>query len=470
MTKFAIIDIETTGGSYNTSKITEIAIIVYQNGKIIEEFESLINPECNIPPEITRITGITNDMVRDAPKFYQIAKKILDVTHDSIFVAHNVNFDYSFIREEYRSLGYSFSRKRLCTVQLSRRYYPGLRSYSLGNLIRHFNIEVKDRHRAMEDAKATLDVFIRMMEIESDPLRFKHLIKGMLQNTKLPAYLPSNQIEELPESCGVYYMADDNGRYVYIGKSINIRDRVLQHFNETGMKSTNMQRLVHSIAYKVTGSELMACLVESAEIKKFWPSINRAQKVKTNAWAIVKSVNRSGFFRYSIHNQSELEGREEVISLFKNSKAAQQYLNYLISEYQLCENINDEKNESLRICHRLQLGYCLGACDGKETLEEYNARFEVMHKKVNQVFINDMLILDEGREKMERSAILIKNGFCSAIGYLEEDNVYQDISQIEDTLEPYHGNVETNSIIRRFIKRNSSLKIIPLQAKPHVEE
>lgn len=316
MTKFAIIDIETTGGSYNTSKITEIAIIVYQNGKIIEEFESLINPECNIPPEITRITGITNDMVRDAPKFYQIAKKILDVTHDSIFVAHNVNFDYSFIREEYRSLGYSFSRKRLCTVQLSRRYYPGLRSYSLGNLIRHFNIEVKDRHRAMEDAKATLDVFIRMMEIESDPLRFKHLIKGMLQNTKLPAYLPSNQIEELPESCGVYYMADDNGRYVYIGKSINIRDRVLQHFNETGMKSTNMQRLVHSIAYKVTGSELMACLVESAEIKNSGlPSIERRRSKRTPGPLSNRSTDLVFSGIASTISQNWKAGKKSLVSL-----------------------------------------------------------------------------------------------------------------------------------------------------------
>ncbi|MEO6189261.1 MAG: exonuclease domain-containing protein, partial [Saprospiraceae bacterium] len=403
MTKFAIIDIETTGGTHTSSKITEIAIIIYQNGKIIHEFESLIDPECSIPPEITRITGITNQMVKSAPKFYEIAKQILDLTHDCIFVAHNVNFDYSFVREEYRSLGYSFSRKRLCTIQLSRRYYPGLRSYSLGNLIKHFGIEVKDRHRAMEDAKATLNVFERMLIIESDPTRIQKLIKGMLHSTRLPTHLQISDIDSLPEECGVYYMSDELGRYVYIGKSINIKERILQHFNEYGHKNSKMLRMVHSLAYQLTGSELMACLLESSEIKTHSPEINRAQKNKTEDWAIVKEQNNLGFYYYQIKNLSALKGNEEAIHLFRNSKHANQYLEYLIQEYNLCNSVNQSKISEIKTCNRLQLSFCNGVCNGLESRDDYNKRFMEMHQVVNKFFTKDMFLQDRGRNNLEKS-------------------------------------------------------------------
>ncbi|MFZ1750838.1 MAG: 3'-5' exonuclease, partial [Saprospiraceae bacterium] len=153
---YAVVDIETTGGMAKRDRITEIAIVLYDGREIIDRYETLIQPDRSIPYEITRITGIDDAMVADAPRFYEVAKKVVEMTDNTIFVAHNVRFDYSFIKEEFATLGYTFTRRQLCTVVLSRKAFPGLKSYSLGNLIKHFDIKVQNRHRAMDDVLATV--------------------------------------------------------------------------------------------------------------------------------------------------------------------------------------------------------------------------------------------------------------------------------------------------------------------------
>lgn len=462
MNRFAIIDIETTGGIYSNSKITEIAIIVYENKKVIQEYETLINPECSIPYEITRITGIDNEMVKDSPRFYEVAKTILDLTHGCVFVAHNVSFDYSFIKEEFRSLGFSYSRKRLCTVKLSKKYYPGLRSYSLENLIRHFEIPVKQRHRAMEDARATLKVFEKMLAIEEEPERLQQLVKGLIQSNRLPTHITMSDIDNLPEECGVYYMADENGNYVYIGKSINIKDRILQHFNETSFKNTKMMRLVHTLAYKLTGSELMASLIESQEIKIYNPEINRAQKFKPETWAILYEKNNMGYYFYKTQNVTKINDKAKAIHLFRNSKLANQYLDYLIQDLNLCTTLNQEKLNKIEPCNRHQMGFCLGACSNQETLEDYNQRFLENNTRINKFFTEDVIITDKGRSPEESSFIVIENGFCVAIGYLDYDTRIRDISELKESLEPFKGNIETNGIIRNHLSKNPKIKVMKI--------
>ncbi|HRG33150.1 MAG: GIY-YIG nuclease family protein [Saprospiraceae bacterium] len=457
MTRFAIIDIETTGGQYRSGKITEIAIIVFENGQIVDQFESLVNPECSIPFEITRITGIDSEMVKDAPKFYEIAKRIIEITHDCIFVAHNVEFDYSFIKEEFRTLGYTFSRKKLCTVQLSRKYFPGLRSYALGNLIKHFNIEVKSRHRAYEDAAATLKIFQLLLEANYNDFSFTKYIKGALRATRLPSHLTSDDIDALPEDCGVYYMCDDAGKYVYIGKSINIRERILQHFNEDGFKTIKMRRMVHHIEHVLTGSELMAYLLESAEIKKHSPEINRAQKNKTESYALIKDSAPGGHLRYIIKHKDWLAGNEDAIQLFSNTKNAHNYLDYLIYQYQLCDSVQQAKTEELRPCNKFQLGICHGVCAVKESMASYNERFEAMHSKVNRFFTQNFIFFDRGRNADEQAAFVIENGFCSRTGYLNKEENYSDIEEIKTNLNFYKGNIESNGIILNYLKNNPGL-------------
>lgn len=460
MTRFAIIDIETTGIQFKQGKITEIAILIYQNGQIVDQFESLINPETSIPFEITRITGITNEMVEQAPKFYEVAKKILEITHDAIFVAHNVQFDYSFVKEEFSALGYSFSRKKLCTVQLSRKHFPGLKSYALGNLIKHFNIEVTDRHRAYQDALATSKLFHLILHANDHATDFMNQLVSNVKDAKLPGSLKREDVDAIPDEVGVYYMCNESGDYVYIGKSINIRERIYQHFSETGYKVSKMLRQVHHIEYTLTGSELMAQLLESSEIKKYSPEINRAQRSSKDQYAIYRALNDLGYFQYLIKHKEWLDEKADVVQLFSSQKKASEYLDYLIHEYHLCEHVNALKKNELLPCYRFQIGICLGACAGQETKESYNERFEIMHQKINRFFQRNFILYDKGRSESEVSVFVIENGFCNAIGYLDKDISYEQPEVLKESLKSFRGNIETNGIINQYIKKHPSLKKI----------
>jgi DNA polymerase-3 subunit epsilon len=252
--EYAIIDVETTGGRANRHRITEIGIVLFDGEQITETYETLVNPEMRIPAGITELTGITMDMVKDAPKFHEVARRIVELTQDRIFVAHNSRFDYDFIREEFRRLGYTFSRKQLCTVRLTRKTYPGLRSYSLGNLTKHFGIELNNHHRALADARATTELLKMCLATPDSEQEVKQLVNRGIASTKLPQNMSLQQIEAIPEDCGVYYFHDDEGRVIYVGKSKNIRSRVAQHFNDRTTKGKSIARQVADVSFEVTGS------------------------------------------------------------------------------------------------------------------------------------------------------------------------------------------------------------------------
>lgn len=267
---YAIIDIETTGLSPSAERIIEIAIFIHDGEKIIHEFTSLINPERRISANITQITGITNQMVSNAPKFWEIAKDIVILTEGKSFVAHNATFDFNFIRNEFKSLGYDYKRNRLCTVKLSRKILPGLKSYSLGKLCDQLNIKIEGRHRAAGDALATVKLFEHLLK--TDPTL------GMLNSSKF-YHIDASVIKNLPEEPGVYYFYDHNGEVIYIGKSKNLRNRVFSHFsNEKSDRTLKMIDEIHHISYELTGSELIALLLESDEIKTQKPKFNRRQR------------------------------------------------------------------------------------------------------------------------------------------------------------------------------------------------
>ncbi|MFZ1496416.1 MAG: exonuclease domain-containing protein, partial [Saprospiraceae bacterium] len=230
--KFAIVDVETTGGRAADEKITEIAIVIHDGERVVEQFSSLVNPERPVPFNITMLTGITNEMVATAPKFYEIAKKIVTITQDCIFVAHNVRFDYSFVQEEFRRLGYLYTKRQLCTVKLSRKTFPGLHSYSLENLIRHFNIPFQYRHRALDDTLATVNIFEKIITSAIGQQQIAHNLKQGIKETKLPNNITLEVLNNIPEVCGVYYFHNEKGDVVYVGKSINMQKRILEHFSD----------------------------------------------------------------------------------------------------------------------------------------------------------------------------------------------------------------------------------------------
>jgi DNA polymerase-3 subunit epsilon len=292
--RYAIVDIETTGGLVKRDKITEIAIVVHNGEEIIEQYQTLVNPERSIPSFITDMTGITNDMVADAPLFCEVAKDIVLKTEGAVFVAHNARFDYGFLREEFSRLGYTYTRKQLCTVRLSKKLLPQLRSHSLDSLIRHYQLKVDNRHRALDDALATAEIFRKMTFMADGNNGINDIINLGIREAKLPPGISLDHLHALPEAAGVYYFHDDTGKVIYVGKSIHIKKRVIQHFAEISNKAGKMQQRVHDITYTLTGSELIAQLLENSEIKKLQPDINRAQRRKSFPFAIYYYFDDTG--------------------------------------------------------------------------------------------------------------------------------------------------------------------------------
>lgn len=292
MKKYSIIDIETTGGSKKGNKITEIAIINMDGDQVVEEYSTLINPEKKIPINITYLTGISNQMVQDAPKFYQVAKKIVQMTEGRIFVAHNVFFDFNFIKNEFAQLGFQFRREKLCTVRLARKYLPGYKSYSLGNLCKDLCIEIENRHRALGDAKATSILFSKIISKIKDT----DFIESESKKILLPPHLDRSEFEQLPNLIGVYYFYNDKDELLYVGKSKDIKKRAAQHFRPDikRKKDILLKNSISKIRHKVFNHELIALLYECNEIKNKWPPFNISLKSRKFTYGVKLIENELG--------------------------------------------------------------------------------------------------------------------------------------------------------------------------------
>ena len=270
---YAILDIETTGGKYNEEGITEIAIYRHNGRDVTDQFITLVNPERTIQPFVEKLTGINTKMLRNAPRFFEVAKRIIEITDNCLIVAHNADFDYRILRTEFKRLGYSFERDSICTVTLSQALLPDLESYKLGKLSRSLGIPISDRHRAQGDALATVKLFELLLEKDSSKQILKSQIKAIHTHQVPSKYL--SIIEQLPPATGVYYIHNAVGDIIYIGKSKNIQKRVRAHLTANDRKSQKIQKKLHNINFETTGSELIALLKEQHEIKKNQPQINK---------------------------------------------------------------------------------------------------------------------------------------------------------------------------------------------------
>src|SRR5580704_17636735 len=276
---YAIVDIETTGGYAANNAITEVAIVLHDGKKEFKRYETLINPGMPIPRYVQALTGITDELVAGAPSFASVAAAIFDLLHDAVFVAHNVNFDYSFLRHHLKLCGFDLNCKKLCTVRLSRKIFPGLTSYSLGNLCRNLEIPIANRHRATGDVNATIELFTRIIDNDRNGA-LPEMIKGKNREQYLPPHLSADQLEQLPITPGVYYFHNEKGKVVYVGKAKNLRKRVSSHFsnNKPNRQKQEFLRNIYSVSFQECGTELMAFLMECVEIKRLWPQYNRSLK------------------------------------------------------------------------------------------------------------------------------------------------------------------------------------------------
>jgi DNA polymerase-3 subunit epsilon len=453
---YAIVDIETTGGSHKNEKITEIAIFVHDGNKVVEEFSTLLNPEKNIPYYITGLTGITNEMVADAPKFYEVAKRIVELTENCVFVGHNVNFDYHFVREEFLRLGYDFKREVLCTVKMSRKLIPGKRSYSLGNLCENLGIGINDRHRAAGDALATVKLFELLQNINKGPLNGSKKDMLISQKDMHPAF-DFTLIQKLPHDTGVYSFLNEKGDIIYIGKSNDIRDRVVSHFNNTKTKKAlEMRAQIVDIGYELTGSELIALLLESFQIKKYKPLYNRAQRRSPNHYGLYTYTDSAGYMRLFIEKNSKLDGIP-FVSL-NSSIEARQFLSLLVQKYRLCQKLCGLYN-SQGACFHYQIRECTGACIGEEKPESYNQRVEQVIRNF-EYDSDNFWIIDRGRNTSEKSVVSVNNGKYLGFGYFHNETEIRNGDTLNEFIKKYPDNIEVQHIIRNYMRNHPGLKII----------
>jgi DNA polymerase-3 subunit epsilon len=453
---YAIIDIETTGGNPKTDKITEIAILIHDGQRIIHEFSSLINPECKIPYHISALTGITNEMVADAPKFFEIARELVEITQNMIFVAHNVAFDYGFVRSEFRRLGYEYKRDQMCTVRLSRKLIPGHRSYSLGKLCHELNIDINGRHRAMGDAAATARLFDHLLKIET--LTKTDHIAGSTRF--IPDHHPSLdpcKVKNLPEEPGVYYFYNQDADLIYIGKSRNIRNRVLSHFSSSSTsKAMKMRTEIADVSYESTGNELVALLKESFEIKQHKPLYNRRQRRALFRYALCSFMDNKGYLRLILEKTTDQVNQS--LGSFTTKSEAHAFLNKVIEKYELCQKLCG-LYPSDGNCFHFEIGACKGACIGKEPPETYNLR--AMNALSGHHFgIHNLLIIDHGRNKDERSVVKIENGKYIGFGYFTEEYAENDQHILHECISPYPDNREVQQIIKQYLRNNKVHKLI----------
>ncbi|WP_068473680.1 exonuclease domain-containing protein [Saccharicrinis aurantiacus] len=454
--RYAIIDIETTGNKATLGKITEIAIYVHDGKEIVDEFVSLVNPEQYIPPFITQLTGITNDMVKDAPKFYEIARRVVEVTEDCIFVAHNSSFDYGFIQAEFEALGFQYERETLCTVKLSRKLIPGHKSYSLGKICDYYGIGINGRHRAAGDAMATVSLFEILLSKNSGIIIPAD--NGYVSLADLHPNLDINKVKELPHSTGVYYFYNESDELIYIGKSTDIRKRVFNHIgNVKTQKAIKMKSQISRVEYAITGSELVALLKESAEIKKNKLVYNKAQRRNKVFYGIFSFKDRKGYIRFNI---AKNDGRLTPLISFDSQKAAKEYMMNYAEEFNLCQKLSG-LSDSVSACFQYQIKLCKGACVGEEASSEYNLRAEAFIKRIS--FGNSsMIIKDIGRTTEESSFVLIEKGKYLGYGFVASDTSVTDTNYLIDQLVYQEDNYDAKIIIKRQLSENENLEVIKL--------
>ncbi len=446
---YIVVDIETTGGKANQNGITEVAAVKTDGKRIIDTFQTLVRPQEEIPPFIVSMTGITNEMVANAPLFADIADELFAFLNENIFVAHNVSFDYNFIKNHFKALGIDFSAKRLCTVKISRKIYPGLNGYGLGKLCTHFNINNHARHRAMGDAYATTLLFHQMLAADH-----KGMIEKMLKNKngelKLPPNISYRQFRKLPEATGVYYFHDKAGKVIYVGKAINIKKRVTQHFNNGFVKRNllGLMSRIYEISYEITGSELAALLLELSEIKKWWPDFNNALKKRTKQYAIIHFTDRKGYEHLAIDKQ---HGAKYELQLFPNLITARQALKRIVAEYALCYKFCGLVNTQ-GACPAYHQTSCKGACIGRESISHYNKRVYAAMQSM-QTGSESFFLIDRGRHAEEQTVVAVEHGEYLGFGYIDSNDSFETAESLRSVIKVFPGYPEAKNIINAYLPK-----------------
>ena len=453
---YAIVDIETTGGYAENHRVTEIAIYHHDGVRITDQFHTLINPGRRIPYFITGLTGITSQMVQDAPAFEDVAREIHHWLKDRVFVAHNAHFDYSFLKKEFDEAGIAWSTKKLCTVRLSRKIIPGLDSYGLGRLAESLGVKIQDRHRAGGDAHATAQIFDILLKRDHEGVISKAL-KRNSGETILPPNLPKEEFDKLPAQAGVYYFHDARGTVIYVGKAINIKKRIAGHFTGEAREwnRSNIRNEIHHISFELTGNELIALILESQEIRRLWPKYNLAQKYKVEEWGVYDYEDRNGYLRLCVNVVSR--GSKPLIT-FSSKGDAWNFMWEKVKQFELCPKLSGLQL-SKGLCFSHQSGSCKGACQGVEAHRKYNKRVQ---KAVESFFEKgqSVAIVGKGRKPDERSVVLVENGNYLGFGFFDREETITDLESAKNFIKPSKENRLVQNLINSYLANPKGLELV----------
>ena len=452
---YAIVDIETTGGYAAANGITEIAVCISDGEKLLSYYHTLLNPVYTIPRYVAALTGITNEMVEYERPFSSIADELFEMLNDKVFVAHNVNFDYSFVKHHLAQCGYELSCKKLCTVRLGRQILPGIPGYGLGKICKHLGITIVNRHRATGDAMATLHLFHHLLKCDANG-HVQTMLKVKSKEQFLPPNISSTAITKLPHQPGVYYFHDKKGKVIYVGKARSLSKRVNSHFsnNKPNRQKQEFLKKIYNISYKTTATELMAFILESIEIKKLWPEQNRSLKRFEQSYGLYTFEDRRGYMRLCIEKR-----KKHLKSLYTFNLVTEGYtlLRKLMLQYDLCPKLCFLQAENI-VCQSLAEKKCRGACEQKESAADYNERVLACINHLNNE-LPSFALIDAGLELEEQSCILMEKGRFYGMGYLPPGFHMKTIDELKFLLTPYAENDYIRGLVYQYAARYPYKKV-----------
>ena len=454
---YAILDIETTGGQFGEEGITEIAIYRFDGHQVVDQFITLVNPEIPIQPFVVKLTGINNAMLKTAPKFYEIAKRIIEITQDCILVAHNASFDFRILRTEFKRLGFPFQMQTLCTVELAQKLIPEQPSYSLGKLVRGLGIPIADRHRASGDALATLKLFQLLLTKDLQKIIIGELIKTEIEKGIEPKLL--DLVESLPSRTGIYYVYREDGTMIYIGRSRNMRKHLNQHFTADARVSKKITAEVFRVTFEETGSELVAQLKEYEEIRINRPAFNRRpRKGSSRYWGLSAETDEEGYFNLYLGNSSQ----QSELAAFISPQEGKNLISRITTDYNLCRKLNGlHIGNDVGPCTDYPSGKCDGACIGKIAPEEYNERVSAFLSHIS-LAERSVLLIDRGRTMSERCALLVENGELKGYAFFDLNYQITNRAVLKNILVPMPHRRETLHAVTTYLIRNRKVKVVSL--------
>lgn len=462
MDKLAIVDIETTGATPQSDRVIELGVVLVDGGRVSQTWETLVNPRRSISPIITSITGIAQGDLLDAPGFEDVGGKLMELLEDRVFVAHNVRFDYGFLKYEFSRLGWEFMRPQLCSVRLSRALYPEHRHHGLDAIINRFGIDVGGRHRALADALAVWE-FMERAVAEKKKRQVMAAMEEITSRPALPPNLPKSEIDKLPNSPGVYLFYGEDDELLYVGKSVRIRERVWSHFyaDLVVRKEQLIKDKVRRIEAQTTAGELSALLLESRLIKELGPTYNRMLRKKRQMLLVKLEKDKLGYLRVKMERSGmpEVADLNHVYGVFNNKRQALARLTKLSKQHELCDKLAGLESGK-GVCFGYHLGTCKGACLGKESAESYNRRLVAAMEETRIAMwpFEQPVVVYENDETTGQESYHVFDKWC----HVGTTNDMSQVKAVADSPTNLEFDWDTYHIVKKYL-RVPEAQVVPIE-------